>query len=258
MCNPRRIQVTATEQLNEAWEQEVQSTVELREQVAGTASLRRPLDGSLSVPVLRALEATLEDPASGWQRVEGGFRRDVDGGHVTYHAADRSLELTASLNEEITAQGEATRTLSGIVDAGVEAHGDASYYDDGYGGRDEAWAKSKAEEEARRQIRAKATERVEEAKRAAQSAAAPGLRSEAEARALEAMQRKAEDRRRELDAQARTRLIAVGGLGRQAFHRALGQAYRRVMLAYARANNAENVSCVENGDTIEIEFFVQR
>jgi hypothetical protein len=45
---------------------------------------------------------------------------------------------------------------------------------------------------------------------------------------------------------------------RQAFHTALGQAYRDAILAYARNHGAQNISCREEGGTLEIEFHVQR
>jgi membrane protein involved in colicin uptake len=148
--------------------------------------------------------------------------------------------------------------LSGRLAAQVEEHGEAIGYDDGYRGMDEEWARKKATEEAQRKTAAATRAQVEGAKRQAEAEASGEISSRAEAKARETLDRKAQALRRELDEQARQQLAAVGALGRQEFHRALGQAYRRTLLAYARTHQAEIVSDSDSGDTIEIELLVQR
>ena len=47
MCNPRRVTVTATRDIAEAWRREVSRTVQLTEQVTGEARLRQTLSSRL-------------------------------------------------------------------------------------------------------------------------------------------------------------------------------------------------------------------
>ena len=58
MCNPRRVTITATRELAEAWRQEVSRTVELTGRVAGEARVHQPghvgLDGEGDVVGLLA------------------------------------------------------------------------------------------------------------------------------------------------------------------------------------------------------------
>src|SRR4051794_37798174 len=116
MCNPRRITVTATRELAEAWQQEVSRTVRVQGWVAGEARVRRPLAASLADPVLRALEDELATGADGWREVAEGYRLDLEGGYLLYHAEDRSLEIVARLEEDVAAEGTATETVGGVLD----------------------------------------------------------------------------------------------------------------------------------------------
>ncbi len=68
------------------------------------------------------------------------------------------------------------------------------------------------------------------------------------------LQQLAAERQATLSMQAREHLNTVGVRCRQAFHRVLAIAYRDVILAYARRNQAENIQYSEDGNIIEIEF----
>ena len=69
MCNPRRVTVTATPDIAEAWQREVCRTVQLAERVTGEARLRQALSSHLGSPALRALEARLAAGTPGWEEV---------------------------------------------------------------------------------------------------------------------------------------------------------------------------------------------
>ena len=78
MCNPRRIRVSASRQIDEAWQHEVSRTVELSATVTGEARVRQPLGTELSGQTLRALEVALAAPDSGWVQIENGYRMTVE------------------------------------------------------------------------------------------------------------------------------------------------------------------------------------
>ena len=59
MCDPRRVTVTATRQVQEAWEREVQRVAEFPGTLIGEARIRQPLDASLGGPAMMALHTAL-------------------------------------------------------------------------------------------------------------------------------------------------------------------------------------------------------
>jgi hypothetical protein len=258
MCNPRRVTTTLTRDLAEAWRREVSRTVELRTRVAGEARIRQPLEDSIGGPALRALQVALASEGSGWTPVAEGYRHDVEGGYVVYLIDQKALEIVAVLEDEVEARGEAADVLTGEVREQISAQGTATSYDDGWGG----WTPARAEQETHRiaeqQLDETARRRVAQAQREAEEQQDPALRARAEAAARAELERAAKERQALLARQAREHLEAVGLRCRQAFHASLAQAYREAILAYARSHGAQNISCTEAGDTLEIEFHVQR
>ncbi|MGK7877961.1 MAG: molecular chaperone DnaJ [Xenococcaceae cyanobacterium] len=254
MCNPRRIRVTATRQLDRAWQREVSRTVQLHEQVIGEARVRQPLDSTLGVPALRALESALAADESGWTEVEEGYRYEVEGGYVTYLIDDQVLEIVAVLEDEVHSSGKETRQLEGVVRTEISAEGEGKYYDDGWGGRTREVAEKEAQTAAQRELDEVAGSQIEQATREAEAQASEEIESAARAQAEDQLQQIAAERRAVLSEQARQHLDTVGLRCRQAFHRVLAQAYRDAILAYARRNGAENIQCSEEENIVEIEF----
>ncbi len=258
MCEPRHVTVTATRSLDEAWHREVTRIVELRDRVVGEARVRQPLDATLGTAALRALESAMAAPSSGWATDGDGFRYEVEGGYALYLPDQGTLEIVATLAEDVEVTGVVTDTLEGRLVAELEQQGRGDYYGDGFGGRTEAVAQRDALANAHRALDRTAREELERVMSEAERTAAPGLEAKAREQARSEWQRKAEARREELADQARQRLEAVGLRVRQAFNRTLALAYRDAILAYAKSHRAEDVSCSEDGDVIEIEFRVQR
>ncbi len=254
MCNPRRIRVTATRQLDEAWEREVSRTVELRERVIGEARVRQQLDASLGGPTLRALEAALAAEDSGWTEVDEGYRFTVEGGYVTYLFDERALEIVAVLEDEMQALGEETQVLEGAVRTEISAEGEGRYYDDGWRGHTLEDGRKKAQAAAERELDSIARALVEQAANEAAVQAAAEIEAAARAQAKTRLRQSAT----ELSEQARQHLDTVGLRCRQAFHQVLAQAYRDAILAYARRHGAEKIQCTEGNDVVEIEFSLQR
>ncbi|AOY84458.2 hypothetical protein BJP36_01335 [Moorena producens JHB] len=258
MCNPRRIRVTATRQLNQAWQREVSRTIELREQVRGEARIRQALDSTLGKPALRALEAALAAPDSGWSEVEEGYRYDVEGGYVTYLIDQQALEIVAILEDEVQASGQGSRILEGLIHREISAEAEGKYYDDGWGGNTKEVAQEQAKAAAEREIDQIARSEIEQAGTQAEEHSAEEIEAEARTQAEGRLQQLAANRQAVLSQQARQNLDTVGLRCRQAFHQVLATAYRDAILAYARRNGAENIQCSEEGNVVEIEFNLQR
>ncbi|MDJ0837761.1 MAG: molecular chaperone DnaJ [Acidobacteriota bacterium] len=254
MCNPRRVEVTLTRSLSEAWERAVRRTVAMTDRVVGEARVSQPLDTALGVPALRALETALARGVPGWEEVEAGWRHDVDGGYVIYRPEERALEIVATRADEISAEGSAEEVVSGVVEEKLSTTTRGRYYDDGYGGRTEDVARNEATREGNRQLDRLAQSRVAGARESAEREHGDTV----EARAREAAQRewnaRAEERRAQLAEAARAHLEAVGVRCRASFHQLLALAYRDAILAYARRQGAEDISCNEEGGVVDIEF----
>jgi hypothetical protein len=257
MCNPRRITVTATRQLQEAWQTEVSRTVQLQTQVTGEARIRQPLDTSLGSTALRALETILANDGA-WQEVEEGYRHNVSGGYIIYLVNEQALEIVASLSEEIQASAQETIRLEGVINQAIATEGQGMYYDDGWGGRTEAVGQKEAQTNAQRQLDQLSQEQLRQAQREAEAAIAASLETAAHNQAQSQLQAQAEQRRAILAAQARQHLDTVGLRCRQVFNAVLAQAYREAILAYARRQGAMNILCNEGDNIIEIEFNLSR
>jgi hypothetical protein len=254
MCNARRIRITATRQLDQAWQREVSRSVDLCTGVVGEARVRQPLDATLGGPALNALEAILAGGESGWTEVDQGYRFDVEGGYVIYLVDERALEIVAQTEDVVQATGEASTVLEGQVREEVSVQGVGKYYDDGYGGHTPERAQEAAEKDADTKLDNAAQAKVEDAQKEAEDRESGRVEAEARAKAQEQLQQRAAQRQEQLEEQARQHLETVGLRSRQAFHRVLAQAYRDAILTYARRQGAEGVVCNENEDSVEIEF----
>ena len=195
---------------------------------------------------------------SGWTETEEGFRFDVEGGYVVYLMGERALEIVARLEDDVSVAGQVTQTLAGQLAEQLSVEGEGRCYDDGWGGQNENTAREAAAADAQRRLKEEARQRVRQAQQNAEAPAAAELEAAARHRAEAELRRAAAERRAQLAAAARQRLNEVGLRCRQAFHAVLARAYRDAILAYARNHGAEGLQCTDNGETIEIEFLVER
>jgi hypothetical protein len=250
------VRVRATRQLAQAWEHEVRRQVTRTGLVTGQARVREPLGASVGGPALTALTAVLAaDPD--WERVGDTFVHQIDGGQVIYHPLSRELEILATVTAGIEATGEVARTVGGQLSGEVEAVGVGTYYDDNWGGITARDARRAAEEQAKEAVEAAARERAQAARAAADEREGAALVAEAGARADAALADVAAARERELRAAAADQLATVGVQGRNAFHRALANAYRDAVLAFARSRRAEGIQCTQADGVVDIEFELQ-
>lgn len=256
MCNPRRVVVNVSRQMEQAWEREVERCAEVVGSVAGEARVRQRLDASIGGSALVALRTALAQGFPGWNEVEGGYRHDVQGGYVVYHPEDHELEIVATMSEELRTQAAARGTLSGRVEGTVEAEGIGNYYDDGWGGRTRERGLSDAQRAAEAALENAVQRRIEEDAKKAEEARATALEGEAKQVADVRWKEEAERRRSDLSRRAALELTEVGVRARQAFYALLGNAYRRALVSLARRRGVSNDAIVmrDSNDALELEF----
>lgn len=258
MCNPRRVEVIATRDIAEAWEAEVSRSVSLSAEVTGEARICEPLSSTLASPVMNALENLLENGTEGWQEIEQGYRHDVEGGYVVYNIEATTLEIVAALQDHVKAEASATEIYNGMHRETLTTKQEGKFYDDGWGGRTESVAKAEAEKSAQQALDKQAQSRMQAIRQQAEQQHADTVRAKAEEKTQAELIQKSQQVENVLAEQARENLDTVGLRCRQAFNTLLGVAYRDVIMAYARRNGAEDISCQDNDDVIEIEFFMDK
>jgi FtsH ternary system domain X2 len=253
MCNPRQIRVRATRHLAQAWEQEVRRQITLRGQARGQARLREPLEATMGAPVMAALDRVL-GTIDGWQAHPDGYRHAVDGGYVHFHADTRELEIVAEVAGEVAAAGTAGTTVRGSLDETIDVEGVGRYYDDGWGGRTAETARHDAGVHAAAEIERAAAARLAQAREEAETANEERVLAQARAAAQAALDRATAERAAALDQAAGQTLTTVGVQARAHFHRALAEAYREAILAYARSRRASHVQLSDHDGVLDIEF----
>jgi hypothetical protein len=253
MCNPRRIRVRATRQLDQAWQDEVRRQVTRAAEVSGEARVREPLGTMLGAPTLTALGAAL-DRAPGWEWDGQRFSHALDGGRITFDPVSHDLEIVAELSDRVEVTGESSAVVGGTLTTSVEAEGEGTYYDDGWGGYTADTARADAERSAEAALDDAVTQALAQSRDEAETREGDRVEQAAAADAARALDQAVAARRRQLRQQATARLEAVGVQGRNLFHAALAEAYRDAILAYARARGAAGIRCSDSDGVVEIEF----
>ncbi len=239
MCNPRRVKVTATREVQESWQRVVERQVELSEEVAGEARVSQNLGGTLGDSVLIALRRALTRGAEGWEPVDGGYCHEVEGGYVVYRPETQNLEIVAVDQTTVQADVTSRRVVEGETRAVHSTEAESTWYDDHWGGRTEEVAQNEADALAQRRLDNKVRQSVE----ADQAAAEREVEDEARITAQEQLTQSAEAERARLAQQARDNLENVGVRCNLAFNRLLANAMRDALAAYARLHGGTVVRC---------------
>lgn len=254
MCNPRRISVTATRELQEAWQQEVRRTARVSAQVVGEARVRQRLSDTISRQALAGLEIALAEDDAWEERDDGSFRHRVEGGFVLYHPDEQELEIVAVREDQVTGDGAVTEEIDIFLQESLEAVGTGRYYDDNYGGHTEERAAQVANQQAAADLDRQQQRVIEEAERQAEDAASDAVQARADEAARADLERSASETRARLESQAHEHLDNVGLRCRQAFHQVLARGYRDALLAYARSQGAEVITHRDDDGTLDLEL----
>lgn len=257
MCNPRRVEVTATRQVRESWERELRRIETASGVLHGEARIRQRLDDSIGGPALMALQTLLANGVEGWQeQPDGSYRHAVEGGHVLYQPDERTLEIVASVSEEISASGEASERVSGQIDEELQLNAEGKYYDDGWGGHTEERARAEAEQKIAATLEQTLNQRRASLQQAAEQQHDAALRARASEAAQAQIAARSATRQPELARRAHEHLQEVGIRARQGFHRLLAHAYRDALTGMARRRGVANqdIHTSETDEYLEIEF----
>ncbi len=257
MCNPRRVEVTATRQVREAWEREIERMAEVVDTLTGEARIRQPLDSSLGGPTIMALQTLLANGVEGWsEETDGSYRHAVEGGYVVYYPEDRNLEIVAAVETEIRESGKARERISGVWEGEVESKGEGQYYDDGWGGHTEDRARQVAQRAAEAGIQKETEQQLSSEAEEAEQKREQALLEQAEQAARQRVAQRAEVLQPELQQRARERLEEVGIRARQVFHRLLAHACRDALMGLARRRGVANhdITTHETDEYLEIDF----
>jgi hypothetical protein len=259
MCNPRRIQVTLTRQVQEAWEREVSRAVDISDTIIGEARIRQSLDDSLGGPAMMALQSLLANGFEGWQAdSDGNFQHLVNDGYVVYRPDDRQLEIVATAQQDICETGYSSERLTGSLSAEIETQGEGEYYDDGWRGQTREKAEQNAQEAAEAGIQNIVRDRINAQADAAEQENEGILIQRAQADAQQRLNQRSETLTPELQQRARERLETVGVRGRQVFHRLLAHAYRDALTGLARRQGvaSSDITTRETDEYLEIDFML--
>ena len=253
MCNPRRVRVRATRQLAQAWEEEVRRQVTRTADLVAEARIREPLAADIGAPTLSALASVL-DRTPGWDWNGEAFVHQIEGGEISFDPVTRELQIVARLAEQVEATAEAAHRVGGTIDETVEADGQGTYYDDGWGNLTEETARAEAERNAQSAIDAAVDDLVAQRRAGANEEQGATVEAEAAAQAERVLAERSAARRLELQREAARRLEAIGIRGRNLFHGVLAEAYRDAILAFAEARGADGIRCSQADGVLEIEF----
>ncbi|MFF3329841.1 hypothetical protein ACFYWX_09805 [Streptomyces sp. NPDC002888] len=261
MCNPRRVRVTATREVAEAWQVELERRVALSDTVVSELEISFPFGGTLGDRTRAVFEGALaRDPH--WRDTgDGAYELRLGDGRVTYRPADGTLVVRARLTDTARAEGVAAETLRGTVRDVAHGEGEGRYYDDNYRGRTrriaDAEARRVAESAAERNARAlldSVRRRAQAASAAAERGAEERVRQAATADAAAHLEAERARVRDELDARNRQRVERLGQEALRAVNAVLALAYREALVAFAREQGARDVRVTESPDSLDVEF----
>lgn len=260
MCNPRRIRVTATRDVIESWQVELERSVQLSDAVASELEVSYPFGGTLGARTRTVFEQALA-AAPAWRESEGVHHLELAGGQVAYHPGSGELRVTTRLEDVVSVEGHAAERRTGKVAETARGRGVGRYYDDGEGGLSRSTAQRYARMSAEAEAEANARELAEAVRRRAEAdsaRAARDLERDVErAASADAARRLEEERTRargQLEARNREQLQQVAEAGLLAVNAVLAGAYQNALLTYARERGATGVECVDSDGVISIQF----
>ncbi|MEU9478256.1 hypothetical protein [Streptomyces sp. NPDC048191] len=261
MCNPRRVRVTATREVAEAWQTDLERRVAMSDTVVSELEISYPFGGTLGARTRGVFENALARDPQWRQTADGSLELPLADGMVTYRPATGDLVVRVRLTDTANVEGRAAESLSGTVSDVAHGEGEGSYFDDNYFGRTEQRARDKARRRAESDAERNARALLDSVRRRAQEASAAARRDAEErvrqAAAADAAARLEAERARvrdELDAANRVRVQRLGQDVLRAVNSVLATAYREALVAYAREHGARDVRVDESDGRVDIEF----
>lgn len=254
MCNPRRVRVALTESVNERWRREIEETARLESVVNEQLrlSINIPMSAQLGTLPLQMVERILRGDTgmTPWQQGEdGNLRRQVGDVTLVYTLGSAEFIVEANLSDMVSAEARATMEAEGVTIGEVAVEAVGTYYDDGWGGRNEAHGREIARANAERQVQ----ERIEALHRAQNPEVYAELQAQAEAQAEEELARLREEARAALRNQLQARMDSAQEQVRMTVNNIVGEAYRQSIMQVVAQNGGRVLNNSQNGSVMRLE-----
>lgn len=258
MCNPRRIEVTLSSEIEEAWsapiEVEATAHAEVVERVERTMDLRRRLGPTAQAALREALEAGFR----GWVR-QGNAQFVLDRGPVTltYDAKSGLLGVQVEARALVEAQAVGRTEVHEVVRGTLEVKGVARGYDDD-APEVQAQRQQQAQEDAQRKHEAEKAAFVEEQTRDAVAKGTERATAEAKRQAQVQAEEKAKAARSAVRAEAQAMIQkAAAPLVHEEVSALTGEVMRRSVRRLVEANDGYIQEEREDDHEIVIEAILQ-
>lgn len=256
MCNPRRLVVNLTQQIEEECQATVTETATARLDVQERLERVIPLGERLGPSARLGLSAALNEGFRGWRRAEGEAERFThELGPLRLSLDTDSAELVVAIERQSAVSGTARDEdeFRVSIRGTVEAEESGMAYDDGYRGLTPDVVQERLETNAQTRITNERQRLIDEQSREARENARSRAASKAQVRAEERAEALSEDERRLL----RQELEALFQESRSVLHEEVaalvGETLRRSVLHLVRVNGGELRRCDETDDAIVIE-----
>jgi hypothetical protein len=250
MCNPRRIEVPLTRQVEQGW------SVTLEEQATAHAEAAERIEQvvplGLGATAQAMLRQALDEGFRGFVREGAVYVRERGPLRLVYNPEGAVLTITAERRRLVAATATARVEASGTARGQVEVVGQGMTYDDApdeHTARVEAHARRDAEAQAERATHALVDAQSREARDAAGAAARSKARAEAEGQAAT----QAEAARGDLAAELRALFDASRPALREEIGALVAETMKRSVLQLVRANGGRIQENREDDDEIVIK-----
>ncbi len=256
MCNPRRLEVRLTQEIEEEWrataQEEATARVEVSERLERVISLADRLGPSARL----GLSAALAEGFRGWRAVDGEdgrFEIDVGRLHLSLNTGSAQLTVTLERESSVSATADAVIDYSAPVQGIVEVRETDIAYTDGWRGRDEETVQSQLEEKAQTELEREQQRLIEEQTREAREDAERRAAAEARRRAETEAAARGEEERTQLAEELEELLRESLPVLHEEVAALVGETLRRSVLHLVRVNGGELRRCEETEDAIVIE-----
>ena len=256
MCEPRRIEVTLSSEIDESWRGEVEEQATVHRVVTESIERVVPLRGRLGGTAQVELDDLFAEGFRGWQRDEeqqNVFVLLLDVVELRYDGGTGDLTIRASANDLVEATAQATSVAETRVRAVLSATGEGMYYDDGFNNRTPELAEQAAQQQADREIVEAEAAAREEQTREARAAARERASQEASDRAEREAAEQAERLRVRLHEALRQLLDDSSDLVQAELSAIVGEVMRRGVLRIVKANGGRLLEVHEDDASIVIE-----
>ncbi len=255
MCNPRRLEVNLTQQIEEEWQATVEEDATARVDVQERLERRIPLADRLGPSARVGLAAALAEGFRGWRAVEGEegrFTHELGPLRLSLDTGSAELVVSAERQSAVSGTASAEAGYSAQIRETVEVREAGTVYDD---------TPEDAVVAAQQKLDEKAEVRMESERRRVIDEQSREAREDAERRAAAEAQKRAADEAEALGEEERQllhkELEALFQQSRSVLHEEVaalvGETLRRSVLHLVRVNGGELRQCQETDDAIFIE-----